>query len=446
MQIRKLKRDQVVSVHCKELVPEGFGLCHIEVLEEAPVKPLTGFIWGILPGEKGLARVARVKKNHFHGTLLNQEQTGAPIVSKPGGESFAHKHWALYEVAEQRIDAGCDNFVACGGCKLQHLSYEDGLGFKENWLINHLSHQGLELPEIEKVSSPRLQHYRNHVQVHINKHKHRGFYAPFSYRTVQFPEHGCRLFDQQSFDKDFPVELELERCVRSRVDYIDNNIGHWSLYSADDKKAKFTYHIEYPPRQKIAVTIPNAAFFQVNTSALPQWLQAIADLISEYTEGENCLELFSGFGFISLLTGLKVKLTSYGADILHPRDLKEVSLSTDDAETEQKLQQSKNAFNERYLQVDLTNTEKIEKLKEAPLAEVDFVLMNPPRSGFKEIEFFLKEILPAKKPFIYSSCNSASFARDAAVLAAEGYRLRRLFLFDFFPYTSHFEVLAAFTV
>ena len=36
----------------------------------------------------------------------------------------------------------CQHFGICGGCKLQHISYEGQLKFKENSVLNDLNHIG----------------------------------------------------------------------------------------------------------------------------------------------------------------------------------------------------------------------------------------------------------------------------------------------------------------
>ena len=447
MNVRKLKRDQVVEVVCKDLVPEGFGLVHIEVKNAHEYKPLTGFVWGILPGEVGWARVARVKKNHFHAVLLEKEKLSADseVLVEHSVTEIVHKRWALFTVADERIEERCQNFVLCGGCKLQHLEYVDTLKQKLKWLKSHLEHNKIEHSEIETVASPSIDHYRNHVQVHINKHKERGFYAPFSYRTIQFPEHGCLLFDQKKFDEFFPKEIELERCVRSRVNYQQDTIGHWSLYSAEDKASKFTYSIDFPPGERVQVTIPNTAFFQVNSHILPLWLEKISEFTSEFSSANSCLELFSGFGFISHFLNTKNELKSTGVDILHPRDLPNISIACDDTKLTEKFKESLTSFQKEYLQVDLTQPQKIEKLKSLDFSTFDFILMNPPRSGFSQCQFFFDEICKERMPIIYSSCNAATFCRDAATLQNFGYQLENLVLFDFFPFTSHFEVVGVFT-
>ena len=42
----------------------------------------------------------------------------------------------------------------------------------------------------------------------------------------------------------------------------------------------------------------------------------------------------------------------------------------------------------------------------------------------------------------YLSCNPATQTRDCATLEKAGYRVKRLFLLDFYPNTGHMETLA----
>ena len=84
-----------------------------------------------------------------------------------------------------------------------------------------------------------------------------------------------------------------------------------------------------------------------------------------------------------------------------------------------------------------------------PLAEARWarggfpaVLLDPPRDGALEMVRQL-ETLGARR-VLYVSCNPATLARDAAELAARGYRLRRAGVLDMFPQTAHVEAMALF--
>jgi len=77
------------------------------------------------------------------------------------------------------------------------------------------------------------------------------------------------------------------------------------------------------------------------------------------------------------------------------------------------------------------------------LAGVDAVILDPPRKGCEE--GVLAPLATSAVPTIlYVSCNPATLARDAAILASSGYALRSVEPFDMFPRTGHVEALAEF--
>lgn len=78
----------------------------------------------------------------------------------------------------------------------------------------------------------------------------------------------------------------------------------------------------------------------------------------------------------------------------------------------------------------------------------EVLLVNPPRAGLTPetwARLRADALADFKGPIIYSSCNAATMARDMGYLAAEGYRVRDIRLFDFFPWTHHFETVALLT-
>jgi len=70
------------------------------------------------------------------------------------------------------------------------------------------------------------------------------------------------------------------------------------------------------------------------------------------------------------------------------------------------------------------------------------VLVNPPRRGIgAELCDFLSQMAPDY--LLYSSCNPQTLAEDVARL--NDYQISKVQLFDMFPHTAHFEVLALLT-
>jgi len=73
----------------------------------------------------------------------------------------------------------------------------------------------------------------------------------------------------------------------------------------------------------------------------------------------------------------------------------------------------------------------------------DVVIMDPPRSGARELMAQLLRMRPAR--IIYVSCDVATLARDLRELSDGGYRIATVRAFDFFPNTHHAEIVAVLT-
>ncbi|OIJ28779.1 class I SAM-dependent RNA methyltransferase [Nocardioides luteus] len=80
-------------------------------------------------------------------------------------------------------------------------------------------------------------------------------------------------------------------------------------------------------------------------------------------------------------------------------------------------------------------------LEEGPF---DLVVLDPPREGARRP---VVEAVAARSPraVAYVACDPAALARDVAIFAEHGYRLRSLRGFDLFPMTHHVEAVALLT-
>jgi 23S rRNA (uracil1939-C5)-methyltransferase len=70
------------------------------------------------------------------------------------------------------------------------------------------------------------------------------------------------------------------------------------------------------------------------------------------------------------------------------------------------------------------------------------ILLDPPRAGAREIIAHFPR-LDARR-IVYVSCHPATLARDAKLLAEQGWRLTRASVLDMFPHTAHVESMAVF--
>jgi len=69
-------------------------------------------------------------------------------------------------------------------------------------------------------------------------------------------------------------------------------------------------------------------------------------------------------------------------------------------------------------------------------------LIDPPRAGAYEIMQYVPNF--GAKRIVYVSCNPATLARDAGVLAQHGYKLKKAAVMDMFTHTEHVESIALF--
>ena len=81
-------------------------------------------------------------------------------------------------------------------------------------------------------------------------------------------------------------------------------------------------------------------------------------------------------------------------------------------------------------------------LTQAELKDYDAVVLDPPRAG---AEAQAKVLAKSRVPVIaYVSCDAASFARDAALLIAGGYKIGPVTPVDQFLWSSHIELVGRF--
>ena len=70
------------------------------------------------------------------------------------------------KLSEKRTSPKCEHFGTCGGCKWQHMDYEQQLYYKEKEVVNNLSRIGhLKLPKVTPIlGSEQHYFYRNKME------------------------------------------------------------------------------------------------------------------------------------------------------------------------------------------------------------------------------------------------------------------------------------------
>lgn len=169
-----------------------------------------------------------------------------------------------------------------------------------------------------------------------------------------------------------------------------------------------------------------ADFIQVNADVNQQMVaQALAWLMPE--KSDQVLDLYCGIGNFSLALAPKVQQVV---------GVEGVASMVKRASQNAELNQFDNV---RFYQADLHLP-----WRKAPWAQQRFdkIVLDPARAG---AEGAIEQVVLLKaRQVLYVSCNATTFARDAKVLLANGYRIAKIGVMDMFPYTSHLELMALF--
>ena len=146
--------------------------------------------------------------------------------------------------------------------------------------------------------------------------------------------------------------------------------------------------------------------------------------------GERVLDLFCGLGNFSLPLARRVGETGQVIGVEGSSEMVERGFEN------AKLNGLNNL--EFYAQ-DLTKD-----FSHQPWAKQGFdaLLIDPPRSGAEEVMQYLARFNARR--IVYVSCNPATLARDAGILVAQGYRMRKAGVMDMFTHTGHVESIALF--
>jgi len=88
------------------------------------------------------------------------------------------------EKSNSRVKPFCQYYEKCGGCKLQHLSYENTISYKIDKIKNIFEHNKIVLPEIIPVINDMPKNYRNKLSLKIDNGKV-GFYEEKSHDLIE---------------------------------------------------------------------------------------------------------------------------------------------------------------------------------------------------------------------------------------------------------------------
>jgi 23S rRNA (uracil1939-C5)-methyltransferase len=377
---------------------------------------ITAAIEKIAPGGAGLAKA--------EGRVIFTELTAPGDLAKLR-ITEEHRSWARAELVEilepspQRAEPPCPLYGVCGGCSLQHLSYEAQLAAKKDILSDCLSRLGgLRLeeplrPGIHVIASAPLE-YRNRIQLHA---------FPAGRRQLGFLKRGLHEIVPV---KDCPVaEPGIRKALKEGSIAPPPGKDRFTVYSRDNlflcEAGQSRGNVSILGKELL---IDAALFFQSNAAMLEALITGLKTLAQSADRRLPMGEIYCGVGTFSAFLG----------ELFPSVDL----IESNKAALALARENTRNMACQFYglKDDDWVKTKKGKR-------EWGFAVIDPPRGGLSPL---MREYLAERGPplLAYVSCDSPTLARDAKALCASGYVIKELSLYDFYPQTAHTEILAVF--
>lgn len=394
-----------------------------------------------------------------------------------------------------RVDPVCSHFGVCGGCKWQNLDYEKQLYYKHEEVINNIKKIGgiYDFEALPILGSEKKYFYRNKMefsfsnarwltldevnsQDNIIDKNALGFHIPGMWSKIldlkecylqQDPSNQIRLetkkfavdnhydfFDvknQQGFLRtlmlrqnskgDWMVLFQLFREEKkNREQLFDHLLAKFPniktlVYAINPKQNDSIYDIEIQTyygegflmeeMDGLQFKIGPKSFFQTNYDQALQLYRKTLEF-ANLKGDEIVYDLYTGTGTIAQYVAKNAK---------HVIGIESVQEAIDAAKEHAKLNGLDNCT---FYCGDMKEVFDHTFLQQHPKADV--LITDPPRDGMhaKVVEQIL-HLSPEK--IVYVSCNSATQARDIALLS-EKYTLEKILPVDMFPQTHHVENIA----
>ncbi|WP_136805472.1 23S rRNA (uracil(1939)-C(5))-methyltransferase RlmD [Desulfosediminicola flagellatus] len=433
------------SVTIEKVIKGGYGLGKLSDGRRVMI-PRT------LPGEVVTFKTIDDKKTYLLGKLLSVDKK-----------------------SDSRITPPCRYYKVCGGCDIQHCSYEEQLRIKTDIVINNLTRQQSEILTeyantivLPTLPSPETFHYRQRIRLWVDEYQNCGFRKHKSHEIVPISECAiagkeinetlAELNNHQAFQdllnhssevellwhpatgkvtallhytrKPRPTDFKYAAELCTDIESLERLFFQGEAFPLTvgapaecSKKMQIIYEdlTAYPSPLSLSWEV--GGFCQVNLQQNKQ----LIDLVLQYADiqkDETVLDLFCGSGNFSIALAAAAKsLTGIEGQGAAIRSAK-ANAST----------------------AGLTNT----TFKKSPIHKAcndlvaagesfDCLVVDPPRQGMPGLAKQIASL--CIKRMVYISCDPATLSRDIADLTGTGFSVIQIQPVDMFPQTHHIETV-----
>ncbi len=447
-----LQKNQLITIKITDMTHEGSGVGHFDGIAVFVPKSAVGDVLSV--------KILKVNRTHCFGKI---EQVITP--------------------SPDRIKPDCAVSRRCGGCVFRHVSYQAELRYKQEFVQSNLKRIGGFDLEVEPIApSPLQEGYRNKAQYPIRMQKNKlcaGFFAPRTHEVIDC--HDCKLQPKPfqsiletvlSFIKEYKISIYDEQKGMGLLRHLYLRYGQESgeimvclvingneipnsteliqallacnsqivsiLLNRNTQKSnvilgktnKLLYGKPHISDTLCGVyyDISPLAFYQVNHDGAQQLYQIAAEYAG-LTEKDTLLDLYCGAGTIGLSMAHQCKKV-IGVEI--------IPQAIENAISNAEKNHIKNA------QFFCADAAKAAERFAREGVHPNVVIVDPPRKGCElSVLHSIAKMNPER--IVMVSCNSATMARDCAILRELGYMMQKCRPVDMFPRTAHVETIIMMT-
>lgn len=460
-----MNKNDVFEVNIDAWSSDGGGICRVD--------GMAVFVAGAAKGDRCRIRILKTARTHAFAKI---EQ--------------------LLEPSALRVDAGCEVFGKCGGCALRHIGYDAELEFKRERVADALERiGGVKCEVAPTLAAPSVDGARNKATYQLERdadgHLRAGFFRRRSNdviacsRCPSLPEAAdaaaraveaaSRLFDLgearwlmwrgNSFGESQLVLVTRDRRARRAEGFSEflrerlpemvslvhlHNPRNDNVILAGEPQTLYGSDTLREVICGAEFDVSPLSFLQTNR-AQAERLYALACEFAD-AEGERVLELYCGIGTMTLALARSAREV-VGCEIV-PAAVENAKLAARKNGVENVSFVCADAGELAAREADGSVASGARSAVASGAADVaddcasgeppyGVIVVDPPRKGLSA-EALDAVVRLAPKRVVYVSCDPATLARDAKLLAASGYAAARVQPVDMFPRTEHVETVAKF--
>lgn len=347
--------------------------------------------------------------------------------------------------SDERVDPPCPHYTVdrCGGCQIQHMSYQSQLRAKHRIVRDAIERIGKRrLQNFEVRESPSEWRYRSKLTLAMQRSDDGEWIAglhPYDNPARVFALDDCPITNLSVVEtwheilaqsEYFPTVPALRGSVRVTGDgpvFVMMGGARWTraheLFAAVPRLAAMWWENDDGGRRLVgdrrpqrSLQPPAASFSQVNPEVAVSLRKHVMATVSKHSP-DKIVDAYSGLGETAIAfakDGARVTAIELDGDAARWCAL-------------------------RLPHGSSSRRARVEEALPGALP-ADAVVMNPPRAGVDpRVTELLQQTRPRPRVIVYVSCNPATLARDISRLP--GYGIASIVAFDMFPQTAHVETV-----